>query len=147
MLSVHAFLLMHSDARVFVLVLIILQYSTLAYNINSRDVKIFSNPTSGGRGSYFGFSVALYAGVNTSLLLVGAPRANSSELLSVEEPGAVFKCTLSGVCEEWVMDKSENGPHPGNELINQIRNNSWIGATIAVENKTEARVVVRCCSF
>jgi len=99
------------------------------------------------RGSYFGFSVALYVGVNESLLLVGAPRANSSELPYVMEPGTVFKCAMNGVCKEWVMDTTGNGPHPRERFINQIKDNAWIGATIAVQNKTEARVMVHYCFF
>lgn len=131
--------------QILIFVLAIPQHNPSAYNINPLDVEIFRDPrhVSSERASYFGFSVALYVGADESLLLVGAPRANSSELPYVMEPGTVFKCVMNGVCREWVMDKTGNGPHPRERLINQIKDNAWIGATIAVQNKTEARVMVR----
>ncbi|KAL6264540.1 hypothetical protein P5V15_004645 [Pogonomyrmex californicus] len=130
--------------RTLISFLVIVTHNSLAYNINLLNAKIFKDPVhrSNGRGSYFGFSVALYAGAKESLLLVGAPRANSSELPFVTEPGTVFKCTMNGMCREWVIDRTGNGPHPREKLINQIKNNAWIGATIAVQNETEARVMV-----
>ncbi|XP_070157103.1 integrin alpha-PS4 isoform X2 [Polyergus mexicanus] len=127
-----------------ILILTIAQLNSLAYNIDTLNAKVYDDPTrvSGERRSYFGFSVALYTSAEGPLLLVGAPRANSSELPFVTEPGTVFKCAMNGVCGEWVIDKTGNGPHPRETLINQIKDNAWIGATIAVENKTEPRVVV-----
>lgn len=135
--------------QILILVLVILQHNPSAYNINSLNAEIFRNPARvpGERGSYFGFSVALYVGANESLLLVGAPRANSGALPFVTEPGSVFKCTMNGVCKEWVIDQTGNGPHPRARLINQIKDNAWIGATIAVQNSTKARVMVRHCLF
>lgn len=133
--------------RVQILILVLAgipQHNPSAYNINSHNAEIFGKPVHvpGGRATYFGFSVALYVGANESSLLVGAPRANSNALPFVTEPGTVFKCSMNGICKEWVIDKTENGPHPRNRLINQIKDNAWIGATIAVQNSTEARVVV-----
>ncbi|XP_032691162.1 integrin alpha-9-like isoform X2 [Odontomachus brunneus] len=138
-------LAVYSHIRAFVIVLIILRYNPLAYNINSRSVQIFNYPVTASslrRGSYFGFSVALYAGTDNSLVLVGAPRANSTRLHNVKEPGTVFQCAMNGVCKEWLVDQSVNGVYPRNRRIKQIKDNAWIGATIAVENKTIARVVV-----
>lgn len=128
-----------------ILILTIVQHSPLAYNIDVLNAKVYDDPTRAldGRRSYFGFSVALYTSPKESLLLVGAPRANSSELPMVTEPGTVFKCAMNGVCGEWVIDKTGNGPHPRERLINQLKDNAWIGATVVVENKTEPRVVVR----
>lgn len=133
-----------SHARIIFFILTILQYNSSAYNIDSRGAKIFSDPARvlGTHSSYFGFSVALYAGEESSMLLVGAPRANSNELKNVKEPGVVYACKMDGVCKEWVIDKSGNGLH---KFVNQIKDGAWIGATIAVQNETEARVVV--CSY
>ncbi|KAL6431766.1 hypothetical protein ACFW04_007349 [Cataglyphis niger] len=127
-----------------ILILMIVRHNSLAYNINTLNAKVYDDPmrVSGERRSYFGFSVALYTSAEGPLLLVGAPRANSSELPFVTEPGTVFKCAMNGTCGEWVIDKTGNGPHPREALVNQIKDNAWIGATIAVENKTEPRVVV-----
>jgi len=140
---------MYFRIQILIFVLAIRQHNSSAYNINSLNAKIFRDSVhvSHERGNYFGFSVALYVGANESLLLVGAPRANSSGLPSVIEPGTVFKCAMNGVCKEWMIDKTGNGPHPRKRLINQIKDNAWIGATIAVQNSTEARVMVRPCLF
>ncbi|XP_012523377.1 integrin alpha-PS4 [Monomorium pharaonis] len=134
----------HFCVQILILALIIMQHNPSAYNINTFSAKIFRNPmhVSTGRRNYFGFSVALYVGTSESLLLVGAPRANSSGLPFVTEPGTVFKCSMNGVCKEWVIDRTGNGPHPRERLINQIKDNAWIGATIAVQNNTKARVMV-----
>lgn len=136
--------------RTLIFVLTIVRYSPSAYNIDLNSAEVFRNPVSllsYKRDSYFGFSVALYVGANESVLLVGAPRANSSELQFVTEPGTVFQCKINDVqngCKEWPIDKTENGPRK--EVMSQIKDNAWIGATIAVQNKTEARVVV-CYQF
>lgn len=141
--------MMYLRVRSFIIIIIILttvKHSPSAYNINLRDARIFHDPaharTSGARGNYFGFSVALYAGANESLLLVGAPRANSSELPSVMEPGAVFKCWTNGTCGKWPIDETGSRPQFYNAKTSQIKDHAWIGATIAVENSTKARVVV-----
>lgn len=149
MFSARTNLSMYSHIWTFVLVLTILQCNPSAYNINPRNLQIFSDPMATSpsrRGSYFGFSVALYAGAGGPLVLVGAPRANSTALQDVKEPGTVFKCLINGVCEEWLIDKSVNGLFPRDKRINQVKDNAWIGANIAVENKTAARVVVCCLS-
>jgi len=128
------------------IILTVIRYNPSAYNINTHEAEVFHDPAraSGGRGNYFGFSVALYVGANESLLLVGAPRANSSKLPSVTEPGTIFKC-WNGVCGEWPIDQT-NGSYTFNKLnLIQIKDYAWIGATIAVENKTRAKVVVCHC--
>lgn len=144
MLCTHASL----AAWALIFVLTIVRYNPSAYNIDLRSAKVFrdSASVSSERRSYFGFSVALYVGVNESLLLVGAPRANSSKLQFVMEPGTVFQCKINGTCTEWLIDKTENGLRPYMK-INQIKDNAWIGATIAVQNKTEARIMVCYHSF
>ncbi|XP_067204959.1 integrin alpha-9-like [Linepithema humile] len=141
MIRAHESLAMCFHLRILILALTIMRHDASAYNINSFNAKVFGVQASHGRRSYFGFSVALYANANESLLLVGAPRANSSELPSVREPGTVFKCTMNDTCEMWTVDDVGNGRHPQLKF-DQIKNDSWIGATIAVENKTEARIVV-----
>lgn len=70
------------------------------------------------------------------MLLVGAPRANSI-IKNVIEPGIVYHINKS--CKEWIIDKNGNGEY---RVWNQIKDNAWIGATIAVENKTNPRIVV-----
>lgn len=142
-----------SHTRTLVLVILAItgpRYNPAAYNINPHNAQVFSDPVPASphrRGSYFGYSVALYAAADGPLLLVGAPRANYTTPSNVNEPGTVFKCTMNGVCKEWVVDGSANGLFPKDRRINQVKNNAWIGANIVVENKTAARVVVRCSSL
>ncbi|PBC26440.1 Integrin alpha-PS3 [Apis cerana cerana] len=124
-----------------IFVFVILKYNTLAYNLDVNNVKIFNIPKTfnNQRGSYFGFSVALYTEGLDSILLVGAPRANSSTIKNVIEPGTVYQCSINKTCKEWIIDKSGNSEY---SEWNQIKDNAWIGATIAVENKTNPRIVV-----
>jgi len=112
-------------------ILIIVRYNPSAYNIDSRNARIFRDPMPSKRGSYFGFSVVLYiGGADKSLLLVGAPRANSSQLPFVTEPGTVFQCELDeSRCTEWPIHKTGNSSHP-HERFNQIKDNAWIGITM-----------------
>lgn len=128
---------------------VILRHSVLAYNLDVNNVKVFDVPTTLNhkRGSYFGYSVALYASGEDSVLLVGAPRANSSTIESVIEPGAVYQCPTNGTCKEWIID--DTGNHwklQSYEAIYQIKDNAWIGATIAIENRSDPAVVV-CSDF
>ncbi|OAD54548.1 Integrin alpha-5 [Eufriesea mexicana] len=125
-------------------VLIILKYDVLAYNLDVDNAKVFNVPKvlNSQRGSYFGFSVALYTDEVDSILLVGAPRANTSLIQNVIEPGTVYQCRINKRCKEWIIDKSGNGnKHEQCSTINQIKDNAWIGATIAIENKTNPRIV------
>ncbi|KAL6264541.1 hypothetical protein P5V15_004646 [Pogonomyrmex californicus] len=143
MLYAHANLEVHFHMQTLIFILTIIRYNPLAYNIDSDSAIIFRDPVFiSGRESYFGFSVALYAGVNESLLLVGAPRANSSAEPDIIEPGVVFKCQMNGICQEWMLDVVHNAPLRFENLINQKKDNSWFGATIAVQDKAEPRVVV-----
>ncbi|XP_014480126.1 PREDICTED: integrin alpha-9-like [Dinoponera quadriceps] len=130
-----------------VFALLIPRHDPSAYNIDPRNVRVFGDPVPASpqrRGSYFGFSVALYAGAGDPLLLVGAPRANSTALRGVNEPGTVFKCTMNGECKEWLVDRSVNGLRPADTRIRQVKDNAWIGANIAVESKTTTPRVVVC---
>ncbi|XP_017793585.1 PREDICTED: integrin alpha-8-like [Habropoda laboriosa] len=125
-------------------IFVILKYSTLAYNLDVDNAKVFSVPIilNNQRGSYFGYSVALYTSGENSILLVGAPRANTSAVQGVIEPGTVYQCPVNDTCKEWIIDKTGNGWYKQYSDIYQIKDNAWIGATIALENKTNPRIVI-----
>ena len=76
------------------------------------------------------------------MLLVGAPRANTSIVENVIEPGTVFQCPINKTCKEWIIDRRRNDKYKQYPMINQIKDNAWIGATIAVENKINTKIVV-----
>ncbi|KOX74851.1 Integrin alpha-8 [Melipona quadrifasciata] len=120
-----------------------LPYNVLAYNLNIDNAKVFNIPKvfNHQRGSYFGFSIALYTDGQDSVLLVSAPRANTSIIENVIEPGTVFQCPINEACKEWIIDR-RNDNYKQYSTINQIKDNAWIGATIAVENKTNPKIVV-----
>lgn len=115
--------------------------SVRGYNLNINAAKIFSDPHPHGplHGSYFGFALALYNDPNYEdpTVLVGAPRANSSKI-GAYEPGVVFKCSLNEDCKEWILDSVTTKLQYGT----QIRDQSWFGASILVENKSKPRVMV-----
>lgn len=139
----------HIRSLVLVILMTIPRYNPSAYNVNSRNFQVFSDPvpaSSHRRSSYFGFSVALYTNRGGRLLLVGAPRANSTASRTVNEPGTVFACTMYGRCSEWMIDgyESVNSVLSYDRRVIQVKDNAWIGASIAVENKPIAKVVVRC---
>ncbi|XP_074104924.1 integrin alpha-9 isoform X2 [Cotesia typhae] len=114
------------------------------YNLNVDEAIVFKDPFKRprNRGSYFGYSVALYSDefYQNPAVIVGAPRANVSAM-HVKEPGSVFKCTFDGRCREWIVDDSTNTGLSG-MYGSQIRDFSWLGATISVENHIHPRVVV-----
>ncbi|KAK0097117.1 hypothetical protein PV326_003224 [Microctonus aethiopoides] len=113
-----------------------------AYNLNIDKAKIFSHPHkySHNRGSYFGFTVALYNSPNykDQSVLVGAPRANTTQTLVIE-PGTVYKCMLNSNCNEWQLDNTFAEKYDSGTVI---RDHSWLGASMSVENIENPRVVV-----
>ncbi|XP_014607797.1 PREDICTED: integrin alpha-8-like [Polistes canadensis] len=114
--------------------------NTLAYNLDITNVIKFVIPQKlkDTRSSYFGYSTALYNnGKNVSGVLIGAPRANTSDLPSILEPGTVYMCLFNNVCKEWVVDKSENEFY-------ENRNNSWIGAVVMTGNNGINSKVLVC---
>ncbi|XP_034941351.1 integrin alpha-4-like [Chelonus insularis] len=115
-----------------------------AYNLNINEAIVFSDPYKRTvRGSYFGWSVALYHGPRFSnpSVLVGAPRADIKNI-AVNEPGSVFKCILDGSCKEWIVDNTNNNSTGFLTYGSQIRDHSWLGANIAVENKDYPKVLI-----
>lgn len=126
------------------IIFIYLFLSSDGYNLNVDEAIVFKDPFKRprNRGSYFGYSVALYSDefYQNPAVIVGAPRANVSAM-HVKEPGSVFKCTFDGRCREWIVDDSTNTGLSG-MYGSQIRDFSWLGATISVENHIHPRVVV-----
>ncbi|XP_058809911.1 integrin alpha-4-like [Phymastichus coffea] len=124
-------------------VLSLLVVDVQSYNLDVQNIQVFEDPqiSKNGRPSYFGFSVALYSSGSDSVLLVGAPRANSSAMRGgFIEPGAVYSCRLAsnGSCIEWPVN-------PTPQTLTANRNSmdyAWLGATISVQNTTKPKVVV-----
>ncbi|XP_076645914.1 integrin alpha-8 isoform X2 [Halictus rubicundus] len=120
--------------------LIMVRHTVLPYNLDVDNAKIFDIPKNlyHERASYFGFSVAFYKKGKDSILLVGAPRANASATQNVIEPGCMYQCPIRGTCTEWNISKQHKRFHK----FREFQNNMWIGATIAVGNKADPRIMV-----
>uniref|UniRef100_A0A8V5H3U1 Uncharacterized protein n=1 Tax=Melopsittacus undulatus TaxID=13146 RepID=A0A8V5H3U1_MELUD len=80
----------------------------------------------GPPGSYFGFSLDFHTARSGSSVLVGAPRANTSQP-GVAQPGAVFLCPWppSGTrCDPVPMDTA------GDLELRTYKSHQWLGASV-----------------
>ncbi|XP_032222395.1 integrin alpha-6 [Nematostella vectensis] len=106
----------------------------VAFNIDTNLPLVRQNDQ---KGSYFGFSVAQHQASNsdssvTSWLLVGAPKANVSEMLTknIVNPGAVYKCDLTKPdCEQIDFDTGGNTVDADNEELDD-KSNMWFGVSL-----------------
>ncbi|XP_075226885.1 integrin alpha-PS2-like isoform X2 [Lycorma delicatula] len=88
----------------------------------------------GEKGSWFGYSVAHHELGGQGWVLVGAPKANTSQP-GVIEGGAVYRCDIkrSGRCTEIVFDNTGNNIYRlknGTEYERDIKSNQWFGASV-----------------
>lgn len=106
-----------------------------AFNIDTQSAIVHSGPSN----SYFGYTVAQHIDRGINWLLVGAPKAQTSQS-GVKEGGAVYKCStsVSGAIQQIPFDSS--GPsfvQLGNEsLQSDDKSHQWFGASLgsAIEN-------------
>ncbi|KAK4318879.1 hypothetical protein Pmani_010143 [Petrolisthes manimaculis] len=140
----------------YLVLVVVLVLPVWGFNLEPRESHIFSYPEevqSQGREPYFGFSVALQKQHvdGPAWLVVGAPRANSSEYLPdrITEPGAVFKCSLqSHECEELRIDRN------GNNLANtdtdfgyqDLKNYGWLGGALDTQPSFNQRQATAVCA-
>ncbi|XP_065555327.1 integrin alpha-IIb isoform X3 [Lathamus discolor] len=87
----------------------------------------------GPPGSYFGFSLDFHAGRGSSSVVVGAPRANTSQP-GVAQPGAVFLCPWppSGApCEPLPIDATGDEAEAQGPLeLRTYKSHQWLGASV-----------------
>ncbi|KAF7661135.1 hypothetical protein LDENG_00268920 [Lucifuga dentata] len=113
--------------RVLPVVLLVLELCA-AFNLDADTRVVFTGP----QGSYFGYSVEFFSGSSSVSVLIGAPKANTSQP-GVTEGGAVFLCPWSQAnCSIVDFD-----PHGDRYLyINNVdtqvefKSHQWFGATI-----------------
>lgn len=106
-----------------------------AFNIDTQSAIVHSGPSN----SYFGYTVAQHIDRGINYLLVGAPKAQTSQS-GVKEGGAVYKCSTSvaGSIQQIPFDSS--GPsfvQIGNEsLQSDDKSHQWFGASLgsAIDN-------------
>ncbi|XP_063286248.1 integrin alpha-V [Pelobates fuscus] len=91
---------------------------------------------SGDQGSYFGFAVDFFTpDASTAFLLIGAPKANTTQP-GISEGGDVVKCDWkSSNCQRIVFDPKGNRDYAPNDPI-EFKSHQWFGATVRSKEDT-----------
>ncbi|XP_078140685.1 integrin alpha-IIb [Centroberyx gerrardi] len=99
------------------------------------EASVFSGPT----GSLFGFSADFHRINDTAFVLIGAPRANSSQS-GVREGGGVFLCPWSprgGACDIIDFDLKGDEDYSSASLLYQAsKSQQWFGASVRSVSNT-----------
>lgn len=114
-----------------------------SFNLYAEHPTVYSGP----EGSYFGYSVDFYQASserNTISVLVGAPKANTSQP-GIVEAGAVYYCPWPGQsdsCKQIPFDNSNNKMVKVNGTREplEFKSHQWFGASI----RTHKGKVVAC---
>uniref|UniRef100_A0A8C3X6L5 Integrin subunit alpha 8 n=1 Tax=Cyanoderma ruficeps TaxID=181631 RepID=A0A8C3X6L5_9PASS len=114
----------------------------VAFNLDEEKLTVYSGPP----GSYFGYSVDFYipepSGGRTAAVLVGAPKANTTQP-DIVEGGAVYYCAWPAArCRQIPFDNTNNRKIKVNGTREPIefKTNQWFGATV----KAHKEKVVAC---
>uniref|UniRef100_A0A6Q2Y7C9 Integrin alpha-2 domain-containing protein n=1 Tax=Esox lucius TaxID=8010 RepID=A0A6Q2Y7C9_ESOLU len=115
--------------------LIILIPMCAAFNLDVENPAVYSGPN----GSYFGYSVEFYL-TNSSSVVIGAPKANTSQL-NITEGGSVYYCPWSineSECHNIEFDSQGDRTVTLNETDYQaeFKSHQWFGATIRSHGDT-----------
>ncbi|KAM9326893.1 integrin alpha-V [Gastrophryne carolinensis] len=96
------------------------------FNLDSEKPLVHS----GAEGSYFGFAVDFFSpDPSGSFLLVGAPKANTSQP-GIFQGGSVLKCDWrSASCQSLIFDDTGNRYYAQNDPI-EFKSNQWFGASL-----------------
>ncbi|XP_045901950.1 integrin alpha-8 [Micropterus dolomieu] len=136
-----------SSAGMFVLGVLSVLWPALngvwSFNLYAEHPTVYRGPG----GSYFGYSVDFYqatADSNTISVLVGAPKANTSQP-GVVEAGAVYYCPWPGLpdsCRQIPFDNSNNRMIKVNGTREplEFKSHQWFGASV----RTHKGKVVAC---
>lgn len=111
------------------LVLLYLHYSQhcSSFNLDVDKPSVFSGP----QGSYFGFSVDFFKPSSIKAdVLIGAPRANTSDPSSVVERGAVYTCPWnSASCQQLQFDDTDDRRNTEGAQM-EFKSKQWFGASV-----------------
>ncbi|XP_069392990.1 integrin alpha-8 [Paralichthys olivaceus] len=113
------------------------------FNLHAEHPTVYRGPD----GSYFGYSVDFYqdtADSNTISVLVGAPKANTSQP-GIVEAGSVYYCPWPGLpdsCRQIPFDSSNNRMMKVNGTREPVefKSHQWFGASV----RTHKGKVVAC---
>uniref|UniRef100_A0AAY4CM33 Integrin alpha-2 domain-containing protein n=1 Tax=Denticeps clupeoides TaxID=299321 RepID=A0AAY4CM33_9TELE len=109
--------------------------SCAAFNLDVENPTVYCGP----EGSYFGYAVDFYL-ANTTSVLVGAPKANTSQT-NITEGGSVFYCPWSlnqANCHSIAFDSEGDRPVRLNDTDHQaeFKSHQWFGATVRSHGDT-----------
>ncbi|XP_028261856.1 integrin alpha-5-like isoform X2 [Parambassis ranga] len=99
-----------------------------AFNLDTEKRVVFTGP----RGSYFGYSVEFFNNSHSISILIGAPKANTSQPY-ITEGGAVYLCPWSqSNCSIINFDKQGDRYFYINDVNTQVefKSHQWFGATV-----------------
>ncbi|XP_039859278.1 integrin alpha-5-like [Simochromis diagramma] len=99
-----------------------------AFNLDTENRVVFTGPP----GSYFGYSVDFFKNSSSINILIGAPKANTSQP-NVTEGGAVYMCPWSqNNCTIISFDKQGDRYFYINDVNTQVefKSHQWFGATV-----------------
>ncbi|XP_054477173.1 integrin alpha-8 [Anoplopoma fimbria] len=132
-----------SSAGMFILGLLSVLNGVLSFNLYAEHPTVYRGP----EGSYFGYSVDFYQASpdsNTISVLVGAPKANTSQP-GIVEAGSVYYCPWPGLpdsCRQIPFDNSNNRMIKVNGTREplEFKSHQWFGASV----RTHKGKVVAC---
>ncbi|CAB1341515.1 unnamed protein product, partial [Coregonus sp. 'balchen'] len=130
----------HMIIQMMGLLLFALPHYSDTLNLNLVNFTEFSGP----EGSFFGFSADFYQFSNNTIsVVVGAPRANTSQP-GVTEAGAVYLCPWAqtgGACTTMTFDTKGDEVYPHQNLgIRSSKSHQWFGATV----RSSGNYIVAC---
>lgn len=109
-------------------VVLLLLHVCNSFNLDTEQRVVFTGPP----GSYFGYSVEFFGNTSSFSVLVGAPKANTSQP-HVTEGGGVYLCPWSkSNCTIIDFDKHGDRYFYINDEITQVefKSHQWFGATL-----------------
>nr|XP_020448817.1 integrin alpha-5-like isoform X1 [Monopterus albus] len=99
-----------------------------AFNLDTETRVVFTGP----QGSYFGYSLEFFSNSSSSSILIGAPKANTSQP-NITEGGAVYLCPWSQPnCSMVNFDNQGDRYFYINDVNTQVefKSHQWFGATV-----------------
>ncbi|XP_026161675.1 integrin alpha-5-like [Mastacembelus armatus] len=109
-------------------VVVVLVQLCAAFNLDTETRVVFTGPP----GSYFGYSLEFFSNSSSISILIGAPKANTSQP-NIIEGGAVYLCPWSqSNCSIVSFDKQGDRYFYINDVNTQVefKSHQWFGATV-----------------
>ncbi|XP_063792115.1 integrin alpha-V-like [Pseudophryne corroboree] len=96
------------------------------FNLDAEKPRVYA----GAEGSYYGFAVDFFTpDANSKFLLIGAPKANTTQP-SITQGGAVQQCDWSSdKCQSITFDSTGNRDFAPSDPI-EFKSNQWFGASL-----------------